>query len=95
MKKKILFLMILFTGTFLFQSQCLAKLSLKSKQKTVTLPFCTAVGEMSCPKGLKPKCPQQYKPLCVFVGGKQLPSCLADSPDNTAFSYNLENISCQ
>ncbi|MBI2996468.1 MAG: hypothetical protein HYY52_07185 [Candidatus Melainabacteria bacterium] len=59
------------------------------------LPVCTQIGEIHCPKGFKPTCPKQYKPSCVFVGNMQLPACLADSYDDTAFDFHLDKISCQ
>ena len=58
-------------------------------------PTCTSVGQLQCPGKLKPTCPKQHKPSCVFVGTMQLPSCLADSTDNTFFSYNLDKITCE
>ena len=58
-------------------------------------PSCSMVGEIQCPKGYNPNCPKQYKPACIFVGTMHLPSCLADSADNTFFSYALDKISCQ
>ena len=72
---------------------CEAKV--KIKEKTVAPPMCSNTGEISCPKGYKLNCPKQYKPACVFVGTSQLPACLADSADNTFFSYDLNKISCQ
>ena len=78
-------------------NQCFAKISFgKSKEKEVKiLPTCSQTGEMQCPKGLKPTCPKQYKSSCVFVGTMQLPACLADTYDTTAFSYHLDKISCE
>lgn len=73
------------------QEICFAK-SQEKEQKPAT---CTPVGELQCPKGYKANCPKQYRPSCVFVGTKQLPSCLADSADDTFYKYNLENISCE
>lgn len=67
----------------------------KAKEKEVAIPSCTKSGDIQCPKGFKPNCPEQYKPSCIFVGTKHLPSCLADSPDTTVFSYNLDKISCK
>lgn len=58
-------------------------------------PSCSNTGTISCPGKLKPTCPKKHKPSCVFVGTMQLPSCLADSVDNTFFSYNLDKISCE
>ena len=66
----------------------------KVKENDITLPSCTKVGGVYCPSGFKPDCPKQYKPTCVFVGNKQLPGCLADSPDTTAFNYRLDKINC-
>lgn len=67
----------------------------KSNESIVEKPTCSTVGEIKCPGKLKPTCPKQHKPSCVFVGTMQLPSCLADSTDNTFFSYNLDKISCE
>lgn len=65
-----------------------------AKENTGALPSCNK-GEIQCPKGFKPNCPEQYKPACIFIGTKHLPSCLANSPDTTVFSYNLDKISCK
>lgn len=67
----------------------------KPSKSTKEKPTCTSIGELQCPGKLKPTCPKQHKPSCVFVGTMQLPSCLADSADNTFFSYNLDKISCE
>ena len=67
----------------------------KPSESVKEKPTCTAVGELQCPGKLKPTCPKQHKPSCVFVGTMQLPSCLANSADNTFFSYNLDKISCE
>lgn len=66
-----------------------------AKDKTHIIPNCTTVGEISCPKGLRPTCPSQYMASCVFVGTMQLPGCLADSTDNTFLNYRLDKISCE
>ncbi len=59
-----------------------------------TKPTCDNAGKVGCSEGLQPLCPKDHKPSCVFVGTMYLPSCLANSSDNTFFSYKLNNISC-
>ena len=67
----------------------------KPKEIETVIPSCTSVGELQCAKGFKAICPKQHKPTCIFVGTMQLPACLADSADDTFFSYNLNNIVCK
>lgn len=74
-------------------SLCFAKI--KVNEKEPILPSCTDVGQIECTKGYKPSCPKQHKPACVFLGTMQRPACLADSADETFFSYNLNNITCE
>ena len=71
-----------------------AKVSLDEKKDIPATAQCSPVGELSCPKGLKPKCPEQYRPSCVFIGNMQLPSCLADNSDDTFYNFDLNKISC-
>ena len=66
-----------------------------AKDKEVPKPTCSSVGDLQCPKGFKPTCPEQHKPSCVFAGTMQLPACLADSADNTFYSYKLDKIICK
>ncbi len=67
----------------------------EAKDKEAPKPNCTNVGELKCPKGFSPSCPEQHKPSCVFAGSMQYPACLADSGDNTFYSYKLDKISCK
>lgn len=67
----------------------------KTNEQLNEKPTCTATGQLQCPGKLKPTCPKQHKPSCVFLGTMQLPSCLADSADNTFFSYKLDKITCE
>lgn len=90
------FLIVVFFCIFLFTvltDKCFAKI--KTQEKDVVIPACTNAGDIYCPKGFKPTCPKQYKPSCIFLGAKQNPACLADSTDETFFSYKLDLISCQ
>lgn len=66
-----------------------------AKDKEGQKPNCTSVGELRCPKGFQPSCPEQHTPSCVFAGTMQLPACLANSADNTFFSYKLDKITCK
>lgn len=88
----ILLIEVFFIGLTI-SNECFAEF--KISEKGITVPSCTTVGEIQCPKGFKPSCPKQYKASCVFVGNKQHPACLADSADNTFFNYHLDKISCQ
>ncbi|GEM_PF-5834671 len=88
--KNILVLMLIIT-VFIFANLSFAK----DKDKEGPKPNCTNVGELQCPKGFQPSCPEQHKPSCVFAGTMQLPACLADSADNTFFSYKLDKITCK
>lgn len=72
-----------------------AKPNVKEKERELILPSCTDVGQIECTKGYKPSCPKQHKPACVFLGTMQRPACLADSADETFFSYDLNNITCE
>jgi len=86
--KKCMFIIFLLVIQILSFQICFAN------PKISPLPGCTPVGQLHCPKGYNPACPKQYKASCVFVGGKQHPGCLADSPDTTAFQYHLDKITC-
>ena len=94
MKEKIVFLMLLFS-IFSLDLRCIAKIDLNEKEKTVVSAGCTSAGELNCPNGFKASCPKQYKPSCVFLGTMQLPACLADSADNTFYSFDLNKITCE
>ena|SRR3989338_144966 len=89
--KNILVLMLIII-VFIFANISFAK---DKKDKEGLKPNCTSVGELRCPKGFQPSCPEQHKPFCVFAGNMQLPACLADSADNTFFSYKLDKITCK
>lgn len=93
-KKRFLIIMLIafFSISFLFSE---TKAKIEVKEKEVSIPICSSIGEIGCPKGFKANCPKQYKPSCVFVGTKQLPACLADSADTTSFSYRLDKITCE
>ena len=96
MREKIIFLVLileLFLSTF--NSRCIAKISFNEKKKVTVSAECTMAGELNCPKGFMASCPKQYKPSCVFVGTKHLPACLADSSDNTFYSFDLNKITCE
>ena len=88
-------IIIIVITSFLFPSISHAFGKAKQVEQVKEKPTCTNVGQLQCPGKLKPTCPKQHKPSCVFVGTMQLPSCLADSADNTFFSYNLDKISCE
>ena len=95
MKKRELILFFSIGLTF-FLSLSMVQISFaKPTNKERKPASCTPVGELQCPKGFQASCPKQYKPSCIFLGTKQLPSCLADSADDTFYKYNLENISCE
>ena len=96
-RKKSLFVYILsfllfFSFIFVIPA-CSAKPQGNEIEKVI--PSCTSVGELQCTKGFKAICPKQHKPTCIFIGTMQLPACLADSADDTFFSYNLNNITCE
>ena len=90
----ILIVMLFLISLYLKSAGSFAITKNKIKEPDVSLPTCTTVGEIKCPKGFKAACPPQHKPVCVFVGTKHRPACLADSADNTFFSYNLGTIRC-
>ena len=92
MRKNKLFLALLLTTLLMPVNMIKAK---EKKGKEAAIPSCTKTGDIQCPKGFKPSCPEQYKPLCIFVGTRHLPSCLADNPDNTVLTYNLDKITCK
>ncbi|OGI18568.1 MAG: hypothetical protein A3B68_02245 [Candidatus Melainabacteria bacterium RIFCSPHIGHO2_02_FULL_34_12] len=95
---KLLLVLLLVVTSLINSFSILANAKIKlTKEKGVEgiLPTCTTVGELKCPTGFKPSCPEQHKPSCIFAGTKQLPACLADSSDNTFFSYKLDKISCK
>ena len=96
MNKKIIFLVLIAVFFILaLNLQCIAKINFNEK-KIVTVPAgCTTLGELNCPKGFKASCPKQYKPSCVFVGTMHLPACLADSADDTFYSFDLNKITCE
>ena len=96
MKEKIIFL-VLILGLLLstLSPRCIAKISFNEKKRVTVSAECTTAGELNCPKGFQANCPKQYKPSCVFVGTKQLPACLADSTDNTFYSFDLNKITCE
>ncbi|OGI07297.1 MAG: hypothetical protein A3I68_02880 [Candidatus Melainabacteria bacterium RIFCSPLOWO2_02_FULL_35_15] len=94
MREKIVFL-ILILNIYAFNLRCIAKINFNEKN-IVTVPAkCTIAGELNCPKGFKTSCPKQYKPSCVFVGTTHLPACLADSADDTFYSFDLSKITCE
>ena len=78
---------------FLSTTQCLAKINIK--EKDVVAALCTTGGTIGCPDGYKPTCPKQYIPSCVFLTNKQLPACLADSPDKKIYNYRTDLIKCK
>lgn len=94
-EKNILLILILLIFAITTSLRCIAKVSLKENKKVATSAECTAAGELNCPDGFKANCPKQYKPSCVFVGTMQLPACLADSADNTFYSFDLNKITCE
>lgn len=88
-------LSIIFVLIFFPILHSFAKLNVKEKERELVLPSCTDVGQIQCQKGYKPTCPKQHKPSCIFLGTMQRPACLADNADETFFSYNLNNITCE
>ena len=96
MKEKFIFsVLILGLLIITLNLQCIAKISFNEKKKVTVSAECTMAGELNCPKGFMASCPKQYKPSCVFVGTKHLPACLADSSDNTFYSFDLNKITCE
>ena len=97
MKEKIIFLVLIAVSfTLALNLQCIAKISFNEKKKKVNVSAeCSTDGELNCPKGFKANCPKQYKPSCVFVGTMHLPACLADSADDTFYSFDLNKITCE
>ena len=96
MNKKVLFLILILSIYIIaVDSECIAKISFNEKKKVTVSAECTTAGELNCPKGFQASCPKQYKPSCVFVGTKHLPACLADSADNTFYSFDLNKITCE
>ena len=94
-EKNILLILILCIFAMTISLRCIAKISLKEERKVAASAECTTAGELNCPEGFKANCPKQYKPSCVFVGTMQLPACLADSDDNTFYSFDLNKITCE
>ena len=90
-------LLVLISGILMsiLNLRCIAKVDFNEKKKVTISAECTPDGELNCPKGFKANCPKQYKPSCVFVGTKQLPACLADSADDTFYSFDLSKITCE
>lgn len=94
MKKSLILLAVLITGTFLlFQNTCLGKV--KSEKKDSKPPTCTTVGHLQCPKGFKPICPNNAKPSCIFFGTKQHPACMENSKDKITYDYSLNTVICE
>ena len=93
--QRLLMIFLLFGHIFFFNPTLSFAKVKEKKEKDAAAPGCTKVGEVYCPGGFQPDCPEQYKPACVFVGTMHLPGCLADSPDTTAFNYRLDKISCK
>ena len=91
---KILILIIYFFVITL-NLECIAKISLNEKKKVTVHAECTTAGELNCPKGFIASCPKQFKPSCVFLGSMHLPACLANSADDTFYSFDLNKISCE
>ena len=87
---KNIFLLFLICANFIFVNASFAK-----DKNEGPKPICSNVGDIKCPKGFQPSCPEQHKPSCVFAGTMQFPACLADSADNTFYSYKLDKISCK
>ena len=96
MKEKFIFL-ILVSGLLVLALNLrgVAKITFNEKKKVSVSAECTVAGELNCPKGFKANCPEQYKPSCVFVGTKHLPACLANSADDTFYSFDLKKITCE
>ena len=95
MKEKAILLVLILNIFSSISLECIAKISLKEKKELTVSAECTPAGELNCPGGFKASCPKQYKPSCVFVGTKQLPACLADSTDDTFYSFDLKKITCE
>ncbi len=95
MKEKFVFLIALLNVFFYTNLACIAKININEKKKVTVSAECTSSGELNCPEGFKATCPKQYKPSCVFLGTKHLPACLADSTDDTFYSYDLKKITCE
>ena len=95
MREKIIFLVLILELLLsTLNLRCIAKIHFNEKKK-VTTAECNTAGELNCPKGFKASCPTQYKPSCVFVGTKHMPACLADSADDTFYSFDLNKITCE
>ena len=96
MKEKIIFLVLILELLLsTLTSRCIAKISFNEKKRVTVSAECTTAGELNCPKGFQANCPKQYKPSYVFVGTKHLPACLADSADNTFYTFDLNKITCE
>lgn len=93
MNKNLIILLTMIVFLFnLFSAVSLGKL--KSEKTDSKLLTCSSVGNLQCPKGFKPFCPNSAKPTCIFLGAKQQPACMENSKDKITYNYNLNSITC-